>query len=149
MESEVADYPARIERMRQAGCRKWFDPSRRYFISGKDRQISWASQIWAAFAGMLPEAEMQDLLRRLVAEAEAVPPGGPFLYNQMVLAMEQYGLHREARALTRDFWGKMVELGADTFWEVFDPADPMRSPYGDPIINSHCHAWSTPVCSFR
>ena len=79
---------------------------------------------------------MQELLRRLPAEKEAVPPGGPFL-------------HQEAHALTRAFWGRMVELGADTFWEVFDPADPMRSPYGDPIINSYCHAWSTPVFSFR
>lgn len=149
LESEVADYPDRIERMRRAGYAKWFDRARGCFTSGADRQISWASQIWAAFAEMLPEAEMRELLRRLPAEKEAVPPGGPFLYNQMVLVQERYGLHREAHALTRAFWGRMVELGADTFWEVFDPADPMRSPYGDPIINSYCHAWSTPVFSFR
>jgi alpha-L-rhamnosidase len=35
-----------------------------------------------------------------------------------------------------------VEAGADTFWEVYDPAQPLSSPYGDIHINSFCHAWS-------
>ncbi len=43
----------------------------------------------------------------------------------------------------------MALAGADTFWEVSVPSEPLRSPYLDPMINSHCHAWSTPVFSFR
>ncbi|MGF0038012.1 hypothetical protein [Victivallis vadensis] len=149
LESETGEYPALIERMRNAGYRKWFDTSLGYFTSGRNRQISWASQIWAAFAKMLPKAEMRELLKRLLKETDVVLPGGPFLYNQMVLVLERYELHEEAYRLTRSFWGKMVELGADTFWEIFDPSAPMRSPYGDPIINSHCHAWSTPTFHFK
>jgi hypothetical protein len=39
---------------------------------------------------------------------------------------------------------------ADTFWEVYDPAQPLRSPYGDIHINSYCHAWScTPAYLLR
>ncbi len=149
LEDEVPEYPALIARFQDAGREKWFDPARGYFTSGADRQVSWASQIWAANAEMLPQAEMRDLLKRLLSEPGAVPPGGPFLYNQMVLVLERYGLREEAYRLTRSYWGKMAELGADTFPEVFDPADPMRSPYGDAVVNSHCHAWSTPVFRFR
>lgn len=35
---------------------------------------------------------------------------------------------------------------ADTFWKAFKPDDPEFSPYGSPLVNSYCHAWScTPV----
>ena len=36
----------------------------------------------------------------------------------------------------------MVKLGADTFWELYNPANPDESPYGGTIVNSYCHAWS-------
>lgn len=149
LESEVAEYPAIIEKLRQNGRQRWYNPKLQYFTCGEDEQISWASQIWAAFAEMLPAEQMRDILQRVVNQEEAVRPGGPFLHNQMVLAMEKYAMTQEAYHLTRQYWGKMVELNADTFWEIFDPNDPMRSPYGDPIINSHCHAWSTPVFAFK
>lgn len=36
----------------------------------------------------------------------------------------------------------MICLGADTYWEAFDPDQPDYSPYGTPIVNSYCHAWN-------
>ena len=36
----------------------------------------------------------------------------------------------------KDYWGKMITMGADTFWEAFKPEDPNFSPYGSPIISS-------------
>ena len=36
----------------------------------------------------------------------------------------------------------MAELGADTFWELYNPKNPDESPYGGTIVNSYCHAWS-------
>ena len=35
----------------------------------------------------------------------------------------------------------MIKLGADTYWEAFEPEDPDYSPYGSPIVSSYCHAW--------
>ncbi len=148
-EAEVLEYPVIAARMRAAAREKWFDERAGFFRSGASRQLSWASQIWMALAGTLTEAETIDLLRRTIAGTGLVKPGGPYLYNQMVLALERAGLHDDARRLTRDYWGKMAELGADTFWEVFLPEEPLRTPYGDPMVNSHCHAWSTPVYHFR
>jgi hypothetical protein len=44
----------------------------------------------------------------------------------------------------------MIKKGADTFWEVYDPADEFKSPYGFFPVNSYCHAWScTPVYFIR
>jgi hypothetical protein len=44
----------------------------------------------------------------------------------------------------------MAQAGADTFWEVYNPADSLASPYGDVHLNSFCHAWScTPAYLLR
>lgn len=40
------------------------------------------------------------------------------------------------------YWGGMLEEGADTFWELYNPQNPNESPYGGTIVNSYCHAWS-------
>ena len=46
----------------------------------------------------------------------------------------------------KEYWGKMISLGADTYWEAFEPEHPNFSPYGNAMVNSFCHAWScTPV----
>jgi hypothetical protein len=57
---------------------------------------------------------------------------------------------REAVAEIKAYWGAMVDYGADTFWEIFDPQHPDFSPYGSKLINSYCHAWScTPAWFIR
>jgi hypothetical protein len=34
------------------------------------------------------------------------------------------------------YWGSMVDAGAETFWEGWDPKQPRSSPYGDLHSNS-------------
>ena len=77
-----------------------------------------------------------------LADPAAVKPVTPYLYHYVVEALIRIGAKREARALLEKYWGAMVEAGADTFWEIFDPEKPLSSPYGDIHINSYCHAWS-------
>lgn len=70
----------------------------------------------------------------------------PYMYHHIVEALFEAGLDEEAIHLMKSYWGKMISLGADTYWEAFDPDQPEYSPYGSPIVNSYCHAWScTPV----
>lgn len=49
-----------------------------------------------------------------------------------------------------DLAERKLKRGADTFWEVYDPAKPAWSPYGDSRMYSACHAWScTPSWCLR
>ncbi|MBQ9432594.1 MAG: hypothetical protein IJU26_00035 [Synergistaceae bacterium] len=42
--------------------------------------------------------------------------------------------------------GEDVGAGGGYVLGAFDPDKPEYSPYGSPIVNSYCHAWScTPV----
>jgi alpha-L-rhamnosidase len=141
-EAEVADYAARIERMVAAARKHFWDASKRVFVSGPNRQVSWGSQAWMAIAGVSTRKESADAMRKAVADPNAIRPVTPYLYHYVLEGMLAGGLKKEARALLESYWGGMISAGADTFWEIYDPAQPLSSPYGDIHINSYCHAWS-------
>jgi hypothetical protein len=149
-ESEVPDYASRIEKMIAAARRKYWDASRRVFVSGPEAQVSWGSQAWMALAGVSSRRESADAMRNAIADPKAIRPVTPYLYHYVIEGLLAGGLQKEARAMLEKYWGGMIEAGADTFWEVYDPVQPLRSPYGDIHINSYCHAWScTPAYLLR
>jgi alpha-L-rhamnosidase len=150
-EQEVADYPAQITRMTEAARKTLYDPQAGVFVSGPNRQVSWASQAWLTIAGVpATPAIAARALRTAIASPASVKPTTPYLYHYTVDALLACGLKADARAMVESYWGGMVKAGADTFWEVYDPAHPLSSPYGDIHINSYCHAWScTPAYLLR
>lgn len=149
-DAKISEYKERIDQSTVAARKVFWDADKKFFVSGPKRQISWASQAWMVLAGIATPAEGAVALQAVMQLPEAVRPGGPYLYHYFVEAMIQCGLKAEALALVQSYWGGMVRDGADTFWEVYDPANPMLSPYRDPLINSYCHAWScTPAYLFR
>lgn len=125
-----------------AGAARLRDPETGLFVSGPERQISWASQIWMVLGGAVGGSEATNLLRRVMVTPEALKPNGPYLMHHAVEALWGAGLGAEALALLRKYWGGMIRRGADTFWEVFDPQRDRLSPYGNHHLNSYCHAWS-------
>lgn len=82
------------------------------------------------------------LLERLLAESPAIRPNTPYMFHHLIEALFVAGCKELAVQQMHAYWGKMVEQGADTFWEVFNPEDDKLSPYGSHLINSYCHAWS-------
>ena len=140
---DLPDLEQMVTTMRRAGRDAFLDPARMVFVSGDDRQVSWASQAWLTIAGVpRDKAEAARALRTALGASDAVRPRTPYLYHYVTEAMTLAGMDGEALATLKSYWGAMAEAGADTFWEVFDPAHPLSSPYGDIHINSYCHAWS-------
>jgi alpha-L-rhamnosidase len=140
--AEAGEYEAQVSKMIAAARRAYWDGARGVFLSGPQRQLSWASQAWMAIAGVSSPAESAQALRAALADTAAVKPVTPYLYHYVVEGLLAAGLTREARAMLESYWGGMIQAGADTFWEIYDPAQPLSSPYGDIHINSYCHAWS-------
>lgn len=147
---DAAPWRARMDWMRHAARRAFRGPSGAY-VSGPARQVSWASQAWLVLGGVpTSRGEGARALLAAMADPAAVRPNTPYLHHYVLDAMLTTGMRDEALALLRRYWGAMVEGGVDTFWEVFDPADPAASPYGDIHANSFCHAWScTPTYFLR
>lgn len=118
-----------------------WDELRQMFLSGEGKQISWASQVWMVLGGALERKQAAELLARLESTpAEAMVT--PYMYHNYVDALIAAGQREKALAVLKDYWGGMVEQGSDTFWELYNPANPDESPYGGTIVNSYCHAWS-------
>jgi len=150
-EKEVSHLEALIARMRAAARTQLFDQKLGVFVSGPSRQVSLASQAWLTIAAVPSSPEQAaTALRQALALPGSVRPITPYLYHHFVDALLISGLRNEAVGLVKAYWGGMVNAGADTFWEVYDPDHPLSSPYGDIHINSYCHAWScSPVYFLR
>lgn len=145
-DSDIQHYRDVLDMMIRYSQEKLYDPSRKLFISGV-KEYNIASQVWMVLAHVMSEDENREILRAMIRDLFPVKDiATPYMYHCIAEALFEGGLKDEGLRLMKDYWGKMVELGADTFWEAFDPDRPDYSPYGSPIVNSYCHAWScTPV----
>ncbi|MEJ0230757.1 sugar hydrolase (plasmid) [Klebsiella michiganensis] len=149
-QDDLSVFEIAITRLSNAAKSHFFDEELGLFISGEQRQISWASNAWLVLARVLPAQQSATALQRVMAHDSAVRPMTPYLYHHMVDALVHSGLPQQAKKLVEEYWGAMIEAGADTFWEAFDPKHPLTSPYGSSQINSFCHAWScTPSLFIR
>ncbi|MEO3404820.1 glycoside hydrolase [Mucilaginibacter sp. CAU 1740] len=149
-ESEVADIPALAKKLKDAAHKNLYNKKQGLFVSGTDKQISYGTQAWMVLSGIASKAEAQKTLKALPNVANAVHPGAPYMFHYYVAALIESGLKAEAKDALQTYWGGMVKKGADTFWEVYDPNDELKSPYNFYPVNSYCHAWScTPVYFIR
>ena len=100
--------------------------------------------------GVATKKEAQKALKAAIGDTNAVYAGAPYLYHYFIEALIQSGLQQEAKEAVLTYWGGMVQKGADTFWEVYNPNNEFLSPYNFHPVNSYCHAWScTPVYFIR
>jgi alpha-L-rhamnosidase len=149
-ESEVSYIPALANKLKAAAHKNLYDKKTGLFVSGADKQVSYGGQAWMVLSGVASKAEAQKALKALPTVANAVKPGAPYMYHYYIAALIESGLKAEAKEALINYWGGMVKKGADTFWEVYDPTDEYKSPYGFFPVNSYCHAWScTPVYFIR
>ena len=148
---DVSSYARMHGNMVAAAREQLFDAASGAFVSGPQRQVSVATQAWMVLAGIAPSPEAaRTALRTTLASATAIKPITPYLYHYIAEAMLECAMEDEALALIKSYWGGMLDAGADTFWEAYDPANPLTSPYGDIHVNSFCHAWScSPTWFFR
>ncbi len=145
-ERDVRDWPDLVKRMRRASRRAFYDADAGVVVSGPQRQVSYLSQVWMILSGTLSPKEGARAMTAVLNDPTACRPGSPYAYHYVIEALIACGMRDEAREQLLEYWGGMVERGADTFWEVYDPMDDCKSPYGFYPVNSYCHAWScTPV----
>lgn len=131
-----------LERMEHGAAERLWSEGRGMYVCEKDGQASWLGQTWIVLGGLAGGTRAARCMKAVLADKDAVRPVSPYGHHYFVDALLTAGLHREADEHLKLYWGRMVELGADTFWEVFVPDDDCASPYGTPLLNSYCHAWS-------
>ncbi len=141
-ESDVAFLPKVLSRMERATSERLWNEERGMYVCERDGQASYLGQAWLVLGGLVDGERAARCMKAVMSDAQAVRPATPYGHHYFIDALHAAGLHREADEHLKAYWGRMVELGADTFWEVFVPDDHRAGPYGTPLLNSYCHAWS-------
>lgn len=141
-EEKVKEYERYLEKA-VAGAMKLWDAEKGFFVSGSEKQISWASQVWMVLANVFGDkAKNAQLLEHTIVIDPKIRMVTPYMYHHFIEALVQNDRKEVALSFMRAYWGEMVKDGADTFWELYDPADKNVAPYGSKMVNSYCHAWS-------
>ncbi len=145
--ADVKDYPAVIKQLQKAGKKAYWNASSKKVVSGAEKQNSYTGTSWAVLGGLISGKDAQNAIKSVMANDNAIKPGTPYANHFLVQAMIDCGMNQEAKQYVEQYWGGMVRLGADTFWEYYIPENQLFSSYnGYTLLNSYCHAWScTPV----
>lgn len=141
-DSELSEYKVALYKVIEYTKKHLYNAERKLFVTaGNEYNI--ASQVWMVLAQIMSAEENKEIMKETIRSLFPIKGiATPYMYHHIVEALFEAGMKEEATNLMKNYWGKMIELGADTFWEAFDPDHPDYSPYGSPIVNSYCHAWS-------
>lgn len=136
------------EKLSSAARDAFWDEKLRAFTSGKEHQISLASQVWMVLAGVVKGSEAREVLDR--GEQSRIAMVTPYMHHFYLMALINSAQEEKAAEHMKSYWGGMIHAGADTFWELYNPENESESPYGSDCVNSYCHAWScTPAYLLR
>ena len=142
-DEDSAKYSSLLADVRAASKKYLYDEEKSCFINELDKnQFSVHSQVWMILGGVAEGETARTMLLDCIRNKNAKQPTTPYMQHYVVEAMVKLGLMNEAKQYIKNFWGGMVNLGADTFWEAYVPENIDFSPYDDRMINSLCHAWS-------
>ena len=136
-------YQEILEKMINFSNQTLFNHEKKQFVIEKNNEINVASQVWMVLAEVFDKQTNKEIMLETIKYHFPIQGiATPYMYHHVVEALFIADCQEEAIKLMKEYWGKMIELGADTFWEAFKPEDLTFSPYGSPILNSYCHAWS-------
>ncbi len=135
-------YSKHLAITRKNAYQKLFCKEKNAFINEYDEnQYSVQAQVWMILGGVVVGEEAKSVLKQSFEKATVIP-GTPYMHHYVMEAFIKLGMIDEAMSYMKSYWGEMVELGADTFWELHVPGKPMLTHMNDPLLNSWCHAWS-------
>ncbi len=144
------DLVEEIDRKSKKARDKFFDTTSGLYVSGKDKQLSWATQIWFVLAKIITPQEAKNIFSIAEKRTDIIKPVTPYMMHYYIQALIDIGEKTKAYNLMHEYWDGMITQNADTFWELYNPHNPDESPYGGKAVNSYCHAWScTPAYFLR
>jgi len=117
--SEAARSLARAQQMRQA--------ARQHILNDGTFGLRWQTNAMAVLSGAAQSDDLNSIWQRVlshVAEGGAVIT--PYYAYYVLSAMAALGHRGEALQWMRSYWGGMLDEGATSFWEAYDPHWPKQ-----------------------
>ena len=113
------------------------------FTSGK-RNVTRHANIFAVLFDFADEEQKKQICQNVLYNENVPQITTPYFKFFELDALGKLGDLDRIWKTFHEYWGGMLERGAVTFWELFDPNETGRAQYGmygDPFGKSLCHAW--------
>lgn len=152
--ADVEKYSALEETLRNKLKPTFWDNGRKAFMHAiedgvMNRQITKFPNMFAIIYGYLSEEEKQTVMKTVMLNPEIDAINTPYMRFYELEALCLMGMQEQVLKEIRDYWGGMVNEGATSFWEKYNPQDKGTqhlTMYGRPYGKSLCHAWgASPV----
>lgn len=114
------------------------------FVSGK-RHVTRHGNIFAILFDLVDQERKELLLAHVLNNPRIPMITTPYFKFYEMDAFCKMGCRDEVLEQIKAYWGGMLERGAVTFWEEYDPQvsrEEQYDMYGDKFGKSLCHAWS-------
>lgn len=156
-DANIKKWLQRAETLRESIRRQLWVPSEQAFADclsrdGLSNRITLQTNLSAIWTGVMNKEEADRFLTHRLGSGDLPVIKGAFFYHIVLETLFERGYGRQAMEMLRSFWGGMMERGATTWWETFDPTTPfctVPGPYQgntptylqDHVPVSFCHAW--------
>lgn len=150
-------YTALEEALRKKLKPTFWDDERKAFMHAiedgeMNRQITKFPNMFAIIYGYLSEDEKRTVMKSVMLNPEIEAITTPYMRFYELEALCLMGMQTQVLEEIRDYWGGMINEGATSFWEKYNPQDKGAqhlAMYGRPYGKSLCHAWgASPVYLF-
>lgn len=126
----------------------WDEEKGGYFHSYKEgkpvKTFLRQDNVFAVLFGDCGEARRRSILKNILQNDKIPPIVTPYFKFYELEALCMLGCRKQVLAEIVRYWGKMLDIGATTFWELFDEKKQGIEHYymyGRKFGKSLCHAW--------
>ncbi len=121
------------------------------YSSGK-KNVTRHANIFAIMHGIATEKQIKSIMDNVLKNDSVTKITTPYFEGYELDVLAKLGDFSKVEEMLTNYWGGMIELGAQTIWEEYDPT--MKgiehyAMYGTKFAKSLCHAWgATPIYLF-
>ncbi|GEN94426.1 alpha-L-rhamnosidase-related protein [Pediococcus ethanolidurans] len=149
LNQDTKEYTRRYKKLRKSIDTFYWNPQKHAYIdsyeSGKDR-VSRHANIFAILFDYADKKRTTEILQYVLLNPKIAPINTPYFKFWELEAFAKIGYYKKVLDTIKSYWGGMLDNGATTFWEYFDPNErgtPRYAMYGDKYGKSLCHAWGS------
>jgi len=146
------DYRARAATLRAEVVPLWWDEERgglRHKINddaSPDEQFTRYPNMFGIMWGYFDDAKRGRVLRDVIFNDAVMKIATPYMRFYELESLLVLGRHGQVLKEMKSYWGGMLDEGATSFWETYDPAEKGAGKYTfkndwRPFRKSLCHAW--------
>ncbi|MBN2273835.1 MAG: alpha-rhamnosidase, partial [Bacteroidales bacterium] len=112
-------------------------------------QVTPFTNMFAVLFSYLDQEQTRAVKENVLLNPDALKITTPYMRFYELEALCMLGEEKHVLDEIRDYWGGMLDLGATSFWEKYNPEEKypdLLAMYGRPFGKSLCHAWgASPV----